>query len=371
MNISVPYVDLISQHRAIKNEIMSAVEDVIDSGQFVLGNKVQEFEKEFSDLCGVKFSIGVGNGTDALLLALKVLDIGEGDEVITVANSFISSASCIKLVGATPVLVDAGEDYNIDPSKLSNAVSPKTKAILPVHLTGRPCDMDAINKIAKKYGLHVIEDAAQAVGAEYKGGKVGALGDIGCFSLHPLKTLNACGDGGMITTNCEKIAKRLQIMRNLGLETRDNCVEWSSNSRLDSLQAAILLVKLKYFEEWTEGRRQNATFYRDTLGSLKGVTLPSEEKVFERPVYHTFVIQAEERDRLILYLREKGIGTAIHYPVPIHLSDVGKELGYPLGSFPISETQSKSILSLPVYPEVTKEKLNWVCENIKNFYSKS
>jgi dTDP-4-amino-4,6-dideoxygalactose transaminase len=371
MGTVVPYVDIAAQHAAIKRELMEAIGEVIDSGKFVLGPQVDEFEKRFAEMCGVRYAVGVNSGTDALILALKVLGIGPGDEVITAPNSFVASTGCIQLVGATAVFVDVGNDYNINPDLVSAALTSRTKAILPVHLTGRSCDMDPLLCIARERELHVVEDCAQAVMAMYKGRLVGTLGTVGCFSLHPLKTLNACGDGGVVTTNDPAIYEQIRVMRNLGLRTRDDCVMWAQNSRLDSLQAAILLVKLKYLEKWTARRRELASLYRLNLQSVEQIQLPPKEKDSERAVYHTFVVRAERRDELRAYLLANGIESNVHYPVPIHLSTAGQKLGYAQGSFPIAESQAISIVSLPVFPELTDDQINLVCEHIKAFYAKS
>ena len=365
--MKVPYVNIAGQHASIKNEILASVSDVIDRGDFILGREVEVFEKRFADLCGVRFSIGVNSGTDALILALKAIGIGPGDEVITVPNSFVASASCIALLGARPVFVDVQDDYNIDPTLIEQAITPRTKAILPVHLTGRPADMEPILEIAEHYNLHVIEDCAQAVTAEYQGKRGGGFGAIGCFSLHPLKTLNACGDGGVLTTNDDEIAEKLKTMRNLGLKSRENCVIWSGNSRLDTIQAAMLLVKIKYLDKWTERRRANAQFYSDHLAQLPQIQVPVN-RAYERSVYHTYVIQADKRDELRSFLAGQGIGTSIHYPIPIHLQTAAKELNYDSGSFPITENQAKRILSLPVYPELKTGDLQQVVDAICTFY---
>jgi dTDP-4-amino-4,6-dideoxygalactose transaminase len=366
--IRVPYVNLAAQHRAIKAELLAAVESVLDGGQFILGPVVSEFERRFAALCGVKFAIGVGNGTDALVLALRALDIGPGCEVITVPNSFVATAGAIVMAGAVPVFVDVGDDLNIDPALVEQAITPRSRALLPVHLTGRPCDMTALSAIAAKHGLRLIEDAAQAVMAEHSGRRVGSFGAAGCFSLHPLKTLNACGDGGVITTDDPEVADRLGLLRNIGLRSRDDCAVWSGNSRLDSLQAALLLVKLNYAERWTSARRENARFYREALANIGGVTLPPAEPAGDRAVYHTFVIQAERRDQLKAFLLARGVETSIHYPVPIHLQRAAAELGYPPGSFPNTERQAKSVLSLPIYPELTEAQRALVVESIGEFY---
>jgi len=365
--IEIPYVNLAAQHKPIKGNVLDAIGRVIDSGQFILGDEVGKFEKRFAELCGVNFAVSVNSGTDALILALRSLGIGQGDEVITVPNSFIASTSCITLVGAKPVFIDVREDYNMDSGRIKEAITSRTKAILPVHLTGRPADMAPIMQVAHEYNLHVVEDCAQAVLAKYRGQKIGSFGIVNCFSLHPLKTLNACGDGGILTTNDEAIYERIKNLRNLGLQTRDNCVAWSGNSRLDTIQAAILLVKLEYLEEWTIKRRSNARFYHKNLDHLESIVCPSE-KEHEFSVYHTFVIQAARRDELKVYLAKRGIETAIHYPKPIHLHTVASDLGYKKGDFPVAERQSQRILSLPVYPELNTADLRYVVDSITEFY---
>ena len=368
MVTKVPYVNLAAQHRPIKDKLLAAIGAVIDEGQFILADQVVEFERRFAELCGAKFALGVNSGTDALILALTALGVGPGDEVITVPNSFVASASCIALVGARPVFVDVGADYNLDPSLLEAAITPKTKAILPVHLTGRPADMDAISAVAQAHGLYIVEDAAQAVCAEYKGRRVGSLSTIGCFSLHPLKTLNACGDAGALTTNDASLYEELKRLRNHGLKTRDECVRWGYNSRLDTLQAAILLVKLDYVEQWTERRRANAARYQQLLAGLEQVVVPVD-KPYELAVYHTFVIRTEQREQVRTYLADSGIGTSVHYPIPIHLQEAAADLGYGLGSFPVSEQQAGEIISLPLYPELQLDEIDFVAETLRSFFS--
>lgn len=347
---------------------MQAIGRVIDHGQFILGPEVDEFESHMASYVGTRNAISVNSGTDALLLAVRALGIGPNTEVITVPNSFVATTSVIAMVGAKPVLVDVGDDYNIDPTKLAAAVTPRTRAILPVHLTGRPADMDAIKEVADRYRLAVIEDAAQAVGAEYRKRRVGSLGTIGCFSLHPLKTLNACGDGGLITTDDDQLADQFRVLRNVGLRSRDNCEIWSGNSRLDTLQAAVLLVKLRHLDEWTERRRENAALYRSLLAECADVRVP-HDRPFERSVYHTFTIVAERRDALKRHLANRGVGTAIHYPVPIHLHQAARSLGYSRGAFPVAEYQADHILSLPVYPELDASAIEYVAKAIVEFYS--
>lgn len=367
MSMQVPFVNLSAQHAPIKDELLAAVGSVLDHGQFILGVEVAEFERRFAELCQIDYAVGVNSGTDALVLALRALDIGPGDEIITVPNSFVASTGCITMLGARPVFVDVAEDYNMDPKLLESAITSKTKAILPVHLTGAPADMDPINAIAKEHGLHVVEDAAQAVTAEYNGRRVGSLSTIGCFSLHPLKTLNACGDGGVMTTDDGDLYERLVYLRNLGLKTRDDCVEWSGNSRLDTMQAAILIVKLRHLQEWTEKRRANADVYRKLLEDIPQVRTPKEQPG-RRGVYHTFVIQAENRDQLQYYLSEHGVGSAIHYPVPIHMHKAAQHLGYEIGQFPVTEKQADTILSLPIYAELDYAALEHVTNSVRDFY---
>lgn len=365
--LEIPYVDLAGQHQLLKEELMESVGNVFDHGQFIFGQEVETLEQQFAELCGVKYAVAVNSGTDALILALRVLGIGEGDEVITVPNSFIASTSCIILVGAQPVFVDVLEDYNLDTAKLEKAITPKTKAILPVHFTGRPANMAPIMELAKKHGLFVIEDCAQAVLAEYQGQRVGSIGEIGCFSLHPLKNLNGCGDGGMMTTDDENLARELSVLRNHGLKTRDECVTWSINSRLDTIQAAILLVKLKYLDTWTERCREIAAFYQQNLMGVGDLKIPTDQE-YEKAVYHTFVVQTDKRDELKQYLADNGVGTAIHYPTPIHLQPAAAHLGHGPGSFPVAESLADRILSLPIYPELEQASLDYIVNSIKGFY---
>lgn len=365
----VPYVDIAGAHAPLREELLEAVGRVLDSGAFILGEELAEFEGRFATLCGTQFAVGVNSGTDALVLGLRVLGIGNGDEVITAPNSFVASASAIALCGARPVFADVGEDYNIDPVSVERAITPKTKAILPVHLTGNPANMTAICAIAEEHGLAVVEDCAQAVIAEHRGKRVGSLGAIGAFSLHPLKTLNACGDAGVIVTNDEEYFEQLRILRNIGLRTREDCVEWSGNSRLDSIQAAMLLVKLSYLNRWTAARRANARQYRALLAGCPGIMLPLEREG-DVAVYHTFVIQADDRDALRSQLEEWGIGTQIHYPTPIHLTAAAAGLGYRRGDFPVAERQAARIVSLPVHHLITAEQIAYVCEAIRGFYNR-
>jgi dTDP-4-amino-4,6-dideoxygalactose transaminase len=363
---AIPYVDLAAQHRPLRSELLDAIGRVLDHGQFILGPEVEKFEDAFAALCGTRHAVAVASGTDALVLALRALGIGPGDEVVTAPNSFVASASAIALVGARPVFVDVRDDHNIDPDLIAAAVTPRTRAILPIHLTGRPAAMGEICSLAARHGLAVVEDCAQAVLAELGGRRVGSFGDVGCFSLHPLKTLNAIGDAGILTTDDDATARQLRLLRNIGLERREDAVVWSANSRLDTVQAATLLVKLRYAEQWTEARRRNAEAYRVAFAEVDGVVAPSE-RPDERSVYHTFVIEAEERDALRAHLAAAGIGTAVHYPVPIHLQTAARPLGYGRGDFPVTERQAERIVSLPVYPELTTQQRDAVAAEIRAF----
>lgn len=363
----IPYVDLARQHAPLKAELLAAVAQVLDSGHFMLGPAVSAFEQSLASLCESKYAVGLNSGTDALILALRALKIGPGDEVILQPNSFVATASAVVLVGATPVFVDVGPDYNLNPDLIEAAITPKTKAIIPVHLTGKPAAMGPIMKIAQAFNLHVIEDSAQAILAEYQNQRVGSFGIMGAFSLHPLKTLNACGDGGALTTSDPSLYEQLKDMRSIGLRTRDDCVMWSGNSRLDTIQAAMLMVKLPHLEHWTLRRRENAAMYRELLEGIPQIQLPLDSPD-ERQVYHTFIIQAESRDALKASLMEQGVEAAIHYPIPIHLHKAAAELGYSVGSFPVAERQAKHILSLPVYPELTADDLEYIADCIKRFY---
>jgi dTDP-4-amino-4,6-dideoxygalactose transaminase len=366
--MQVPYINLGLQNIALKDQLISEFWKVMESGQFILGEALTNFEKTFAAIAQTKYALGMANGTDALFLSLKALGIKEGDEVITAPNSFLASASAIALIGGKPVFADVQDDFNLDPAKVEKAITPKTKAIIAVHLTGRPAPMDELLAIAKKHNIHLIEDCAQAIGAEYKGKRVGSFGITGCFSLHPLKNLAASGDGGVITTNDEKVYNYLLKARNHGLKNRDECEFWSYNSRLDNLHAALLNVKLPHLDKWTERRRKIAQLYYEKLNGLK-ITVP-HDKPYEKGVYHTFIIQTGRRNELKEYLATQGIDTKIHYPVPIHLQEAAKYLGYKKGDFPVTEKQAETILSLPVYPELTDEQVNYVADCIVEFYKK-
>lgn len=361
----VPYTNFTLQYAAIGEELLAAVQRVLQNGDFILGSEVERFEHAAAEYCGVRHAIGVANGTDALVMALKALGIGPGDEVITAPNSFLASAAAIALAGATPRFVDVRDDLNIDPDAIERAIGPRTKAVLPVHLTGRPAEMNTIRDVANRHGLVIVEDAAQAIGATYHGQRVGGCGDIGCFSLHPLKNLNAAGDAGLMTTNDDRLAGVLRQMRNHGLRNRNEADFWGFNSRLDTVQAAMLNVKFQYLDAATEARRANARFYAAALGDV--VEVP-RERDHEHCVYHTFVVQCDGRDALQARLLEDGVETKVHYPIPIHLQRAAAALGYRKGDFPVAERQADRSLTLPNYQELTEDQKQLVVSSICRFY---
>ena len=365
----IPLVDLKAQYDSIKPEIDNAIRRVLDSTSFIMGEELERFEEEFAQFCDVKFAIGVANGSDALILALRACGIGEGEEIITVPHTFIATTEAITYVGGKIVFVDIDpKTYTIDVSKIEEKINEKTKAIIPVHLYGQPADMDPIIKLAKEYNLKVIEDAAQAHGAEYKGKKVGSIGDVACFSFYPGKNLGAYGDAGMITTNSEEIAKKVKLLRNHGRITKkyEHEIEGYS-SRLDNLQAAILRVKLKYLNQWNGMRRKNARKYNELLNNIDGIITPYEAD-YAKHVYHLYVIRTEERDKLREELKSKGIATGIHYPIPLHLQPAYNYLGHKKGDFPITEKASQEIISLPMFAELSDEQIEEIVELIKNYY---
>jgi len=363
--IKVPYVTLAEQLAPIQSAILEEVKSVLESGTFILGPKLKQFEEEFARICGVKHALGTDNGTSSLHLVWRVLKLEPGDEVITAPNSFIASASSAALLGCKPVFVDILPNLNIDPSKIEAAITPRTRGLVPVHLTGRPADMDAIMKIAARHNLFVLEDSAQAVGAEYHGRRVGGLGHAGAFSLHPLKNLFAIGDGGMVTTNDESLIRKIAQARNHGLYNREQCDYWSFNSRLDELQAAILLVCIKQLDHWTEQRRKHAFRYNEALKDVVSVPV---EGPGEKCVYQTYVIQAEKRDLLQKFLQDSGITALIHYKTPIHLQPAAQYLGYTADAFPVCKEACESILSLPLFPTMKEEQQEYVITKIREFY---
>jgi len=366
----VPFVDLSAQYPTIATEINEAVAKVIHDTDFILGREVGLFEEEFAAYCEAKYAVGVDSGTSALELALRAYEIGPGDEVITAANTFIASALAISHAGAKPVLVDVDPyTYTIDVACIAKAITARTKAILPVHLYGHPAHMDPIRQLAEKYGLVVIEDACQAHGARYKGKRAGSLGHAAAFSFYPGKNLGAFGDGGMVVTNDRDIAKRLEMLRNYGQKEKYHHQFRGYNRRLDTLQAAILRVKLKYLEKWNAARRWNAKLYQQSLEG-SGVVTPTEAAGAES-VWHLYVIRTEQRDELKDHLINRDIRASIHYPIPIHLQPAYQDLEYKRGAFPVTESYAQQLLSLPMYAEMTQAQIEFVGKTICGFMSAS
>lgn len=392
--MNIPLIDLKAQYKSIAEDLDRVTKEVLSSAGYIMGKNVIGFEKEFAEYIGTKHAISVGNGTDALVIALKALGIGEGDEVITSTFTYFASAECISAVGATPVFVDVEKDtFNIDPTKIEEKITEKTKAIIPVHIFGQSADMDAINKIAKKYNLKVIEDACQAVGAKYKGKMIGTLSDVACFSFFPTKNLSCAGDGGMIVTSDDNIAtiatalrthgsgetgqKAYNLLNNIteeievsktGDDTVYNPLKYYNyligyNSRLDAIQAAILKVKLPHLDEWNSRRRDVAKIYNEELKNSRVETPIIREE--NESIYHQYVLQSDNRDEVLNKLKEQGIATGVYYPVPLHLQKVYKDLGYKEGDMPVAEYLSHRTFAIPVYPELTEEQINYIVDSIK------
>jgi len=364
---NTPLLDLKAQYKTIKREVNSAIKKVLDEQSFILGKEVEALEKEMAGYCGTKFAVGVASGTDAIQLALRAAGIGQGDEVITVPFTFIATAEAISNVGAKPVFVDIDiKTYNMDPSLIEKAVTPRTKAIVPVHLYGQCADMDAINEVAGRRNLKVIEDCAQAIGATYKAKKAGSFGDAGCISFFPSKNLGGFGDGGMVVTGDEDIYKKVKLLRVHGSASKYSHSILGYNSRLDNLQAAVLRVKLKSLDKWAEARRNNAAYFNKAFSKLRGVTVP-----FVRPdcehVYHQYVLLVDEakRDHLIEFLVASGIESRVYYPIPLHLQECYKSLGYEKGDFPNSEKAALGTLALPVYPELKRADKKLIVAKVK------
>ncbi|MDK2920215.1 MAG: hypothetical protein PWQ37_2948 [Candidatus Petromonas sp.] len=394
--MQIPLIDLRKQYETIRNKADRKILEVLSSAKYIMGENVKQFEKEMCEYLEVKNAISVGNGTDALVIALKALGIGQGDEVITSPFTFFATAESISAVGATPVFVDVRLDtFNIDPSKIEEKITSRTKAIMPVHIFGQPADMDEIMNIAKKHNLYVIEDACQAIGAEYKGKKVGTIGDIACFSFFPTKNLGCSGDGGMIVTSNDDLATICKALRTHGsgvdgkkaynllnnidedMDEEDNTDNTvynplkyynyliGYNSRLDEIQAAILRVKLNELDKWNNLRREHVKFYNENLRDTEFVT-PFEEKDVKH-VYHMYILQSERRAELVNYLKDNGIATGIYYPVPLHLQKVYKELGYKLGDMPNAEYLSERTFAIPVYPELTERERKYIVNSLINY----
>lgn len=363
--MKVDFFTLTRQYEGIKDEIKKAMEKVIESGQFIFGEDARLFEEEFSKYCGVKYGIGVNSGTAALFLACCACGIKEGDEVIVMPYTFIATALAVSMTGAKPVFVDIEEKtYNIDVSKIEKAITRKTKAILPVHLYGHAVDMDPLLDIAKRHNLKIIEDCAQAHGALYKNKKVGGFGDAACFSFYPTKNLGAFGDAGMVVTNSEEIRGNMLYLRDYGRKGRYEHIAKGYNSRLDTLQASVLRVKLRHLDKWNENRRKAGNYYTELFKkSGLDISLPFEEG-YAKHIYHLYVIRVKQRKALMDRLANKGIRTLIHYPIPIHLQKAYKELGYKKGDFPVSEKCCEGVLSLPMYPELSGEEIEYVVDSI-------
>jgi dTDP-4-amino-4,6-dideoxygalactose transaminase len=363
--MQVPLVDLKAQYQSIKEEVMAEIAEALEGMRLFLGKNVQEFESEFASYCGTEYAIGVGSGTDALHLSLLACGIGPGDEVITVSNTFIATVEAIVLAGARPVFVDIDADtYNIDTSQIEGAISPRTRAILPVHLYGHPADMGPVLELAEAYKLKVIEDACQSHGAEYKGRRTGSLGDAGCFSFYFTKNLGAYGEAGMITTSDPDIAERCRMLRDHGQTVKYYHRLVGVNGRLDEIQAAVLRVKLPHLDYWNENRRSLAKAYESLLPS--SVITPVEVP-WAKHVYYAYVIRTANRDELQAWLTTKDIGTGVHFPVPIHLQEAYSEFDYANTRLPVTEKATKEIISLPMYPELSTEQINYICDCIREF----
>lgn len=376
--MKVPYNYLSDQFPpggALLKNILADIEKLAESGEFTLGPQVREFEEKFAALCGVKHAVGINSGTDALILILKALGIGPGDEVITVPNSFIATANVISCVGAKPVFVDVDDEYLMDISLVKEAITPRTKAILPVHLTGNPVFMPNLTGLRLHTGTYeispyIIEDAAQAVDAEVYGKKVGSWGVAGEFSFHPLKNLNVWGDGGMVTTSNDELAEKIRLLRNHGLVSRDVCDMFAGNCRLHTIQAVVGLRLLSDVRKVSDARIKNAVWYDSLLRNIDGVTIPPRP-ASKRHVYHTYVIQVDWRKNLINFLAKNGVETKIHYPVPIHLQKPYTELGCKKGDFPKCESQAERILSLPIHQYLSSEQIYYTAKLIRQFYGQA
>ena len=367
--MKVPFGDLSRQYKKYKKEFDRIVSGVFEKGSFILGENLKSFEKDFSKYLEANHAIGVANGTDALFLALKAVGIGSGDEVITVSNTAVPTISAIDAAGAKPVFVDIEEStFNIDPSKIESAITSKTKAIIPVHLYGNPCNMEKIASIAARHKLKIIEDCAQAHGAEYKGKKVGTFGDFGAFSFYPSKNLGANGDGGMVVTNSSQLAEKMRLLRNYGFADRYNSILRGYNSRLDEIQAALLDFKLARLDEWNKRRRQIADRYMCELAKLP-IIIPS---VFSghKHVFHLFVARVIQRQKFLEFMSASGVNIIIHYPIPIHLQPAYEFLNYKRGDFPVTEKVSEEILSLPIYPELEEKEISYIIAKIINYFQK-
>ncbi|MFF0951753.1 DegT/DnrJ/EryC1/StrS family aminotransferase [Rhizobium leguminosarum] len=364
----IPFLDIKAQYQSIKGEIDAAVLGVLASGQYVLGDEVARFEQEFADYCNVKHAIAVNTGTSALHLALLAAGVGHGDEVITVPFTFVATVSAICYTGARPVFVDVEPvTLTMDPAEVEAKITPRTKAIVPVHLYGQMADMDAIKAIADRHGIPVIEDACQAHGAQYKGHRAASIGLSGCFSFYPGKNLGACGEGGIVVTDDDDQAKTMRMLRDWGQEQRYHHLLKGFNYRMDAIQGAILRVKLGHLEDWTEARRSHARRYSSLLAGLTDLTIPVEA-ADRRHVYHVYAIRSRDRDGLQRLLSAEGIPSGLHYPIPVHLQKAHADLGYQAGDFPVSEAAAREVLSLPIYPEMPVRHVDQVAAALEYAY---
>ncbi len=369
--MEVPFLDLKAQYNSIRDEINTSIQQVIDKTAFAGGPFVQQFEESFATYCQTKHAIGVSNGTAALWLALAGLDIGEGDEVITVANTFIATAEAISFANATPVFVDIDENtHTMDPDAIEAAITPRTKAIIPVHLFGQMADLRPIMSVARKHNLYVIEDAAQAHGATYHGHRAGSIADVGCFSFYPGKNLGAYGEAGGIVTNNAEVADRIRMIRDHGQSKKyiHKIVGW--NARMDGIQGAVLSVKLKYIDQWNELRRQHASEYSNLLTNAPGVITPTVAP-YGTHVYHIYAVRMNNRNEVMSMLRDQGVACGIHYPLPLHLQEAYEDLHYKQGDFPVAERCCSEYISLPMFPELTPSQILYVTETLKQVASKT
>ena len=366
------FLDLKAQYQSIKKEIDGAIRRVLDSGVFIGGVEVENFEKEAAEFCGLKYALGLNSGTDALYLSLKALGVNTGDEVITTPFTFIATAEVIANLGARPVFVDIKSDtFNINPELIPEAITPKTKAIIPVHLFGQMADVAEIMAVAQKYQLSVVEDAAQAIGAKYQNKTAGSLGDLGCFSFFPSKNLSAFGDGGLVATDNTELADKIKLLKNHGSSAKEKYLNLilGINSRLDAIQAAVLAVKIKHLPKWSEKRGEIASYYSQNLGGIGDIKTPviASERTH---IFHQYTIRTKLRDRLHLYLKEKGIPTMIYYPLPLHLQPALSYLGYQKGDLPEAERASQEVLSLPIYPEIAFSNQKDIIKAISEFFER-
>ncbi len=363
--MSIPFIDFKEQNRMIQGEIDTGFKKVFEKGDYILGEQAQIFEKAFAAYCEAQYAVGVNSGTDALYLALLAAEIKDGDEVIVPTHTFIATALCVSFCRAKAVFVDIEPDtYNIDPKSFERAITKKTKAVILVHIYGQPANMDEISAIAHKHGIKVVEDACQAHGSRFKGRRVGSIGDVACFSFYPTKSLGACGDAGMIVTSNKAIYEKALMLRDYGRQGRYEHKIKGTNSRLDTLQAVVLNAKLKHLDDWNGMRAQKAAYYAELLKDVKGVITPIT-KSDRTHVFQTYAVRVPNRDAVMEKMKAKGIGVLIHYPIPLHLQEAYSELGYKAGAFPVSEAVAKDVMSLPMFPHITKEQVETVVQALK------